>query len=256
MMSYRAESHSEMDEWEEYLAKYILEDLHPGWAFEKHECPDLVDVKSDIGVEVTKAYPSWYNKSEGEMEKARILQLDGHDEAAQKHFEKASVVHSICGQGESVYTVHGTINHCCGIPIRIISMGGDLYQPHKILLEAALKKKLYKLNSGKYQICKQTGLFVFSLIDLHIDAMFGPDKDNDILLFLIDVQQHVLKQMVDAKSYQFVYVYAVPDAMLLEINLDKQTVKRHCVHSSKYDSRLQNLCRTVNRQEGTNHESN
>lgn len=127
------------DQWEEYLAMYIVEDTFPYGRFKKMECSDLHG--DDVGIEVIRARPKTFEERRNYIR--RVLRETELERPPAKKY--------------------GSITIC----------GADARTIDKSLLLAALRKKEAKLNQGHYKEFQQQGLFIFSLVTSFSEAPHG-----------------------------------------------------------------------------------
>lgn len=243
--SLRTDSHSDMADWREFEAKYILEDICHLGPFEKADKPDLQS--KDLGVEVTKAFPQWYEKAEGEYEKARIVESEGDFEGAMQHRNNSAVSSVIMGSNNTPLEMRAQIR-CEDTkfgPIRFGTFFGDMYGTMKQPLKTALEKKLSKLNGGHYDEFPSVGLFIYSLINLHESEWDEFVKKDDLATFLQACQTDILVENPKWRGYDKLFIYSELRAILLAIDMGTGVTKSYDVDVSKYDDKLDQLSRRV-----------
>ena len=93
-----ARHQTEMDNWEEYKAMYILSDILPEYGpYEKSESPDILSPK--CGVEVVKATGQHYERFWSEYEK--MLEEERKKPESEQNLQKFIIARSwSCGQKE------------------------------------------------------------------------------------------------------------------------------------------------------------
>lgn len=243
--SLRTDSHSDMADWREFEAKYILEDLCHLGPFEKADKPDLQS--RDLGVEVTKAFPAWYEKSEGEYEAACIAESEGDFDGAIRHRNKSVVSGAVMGSNDTPLEMRAQIRYedTKFGSVRFGTFFGDMYGTMKPLLRTALGKKLSKLNNGYYDKFPSVGLFIYSLINLHESELDEFVKKDDLAAFLHACQADILVENPKWRGYDRLFIYSEPRAILLAIDMGTGVTKSYDVDAFKYSDKLAQLSRRV-----------
>lgn len=197
----------------EYLAKFIIEDVLPDYgAFENSDKPDLQG--SNIGIEVTLAYPFEYMRAVGEHTNAIVrnrIHLRNGDYTdlwtadrnspafldVKKHVDKAHVLiqreHSRI-EAESHIREYGLVFDRC--------LTGDFYEDYSVDVFRALDHKLQKLNEPNDDGSLRYGDFGF--VGLFINSMIGIlEKDY------VDLRDNLRKISSSyCLHYDFVLIYS------------------------------------------------
>jgi len=190
------------DQWEEYLAMYIVEDILPYGRFEKRECPDLQG--RDVGIEVIRARPKTYEERRSYMRHVLSARQAGDGPAYP----------APRSQG------------------RIAIRTADSHSVDKALLLAAVRKKEAKLNRGHYKLFDRQGLFIFSLISSLGEAPHGAD----LKWALYEETQTVMGAY--ERRFDFILVYSEPCGEVYWFNFTEGTIQTAGVNRAKYGPRL------------------
>lgn len=229
-------NYSPMAQWEEYLAKYLIEDFFTYGLLKKEESPDLQG--EEVGIEVVKAYDPWYNISEGEFEKSCFSQ------DSEKHKRKSVIINATIPGIEKNKNLIASTGFCKTKfgEVRFGYACGDLYNSRKPLIENSVKKKLEKLNSKHYKVFPQMGLFIFSLIELSENSIdCSVSKKDDLLLLFQSILKEYNTSHNDSRVFQFIILYSPPCATLMHFDLEKSAVRQFNINMYKYQQRLNNL---------------
>lgn len=191
-----------VDQWEEYLAMYIVEDILPYGRFEKRECPDLHG--SSVGIEVIRARPKTYEERRSYIRQILSVKQNGD---------------------RQVYLPLERYGH---IEIRT----ADSHRVDKSLLLTAARKKEAKLNRGHYKLFDRQGLFIFSLISSLGEAPHG----EDLKWALYEEIQTVMGAY--EKRFDFILIYSEPCSEVYWFDFSEGAIQTARVNRAKYDPRL------------------
>lgn len=208
----------DMDKWEEFLAKWILEDHFPFGKFEKSESPDLIG--RGIGVEVVKAYLPALARVEGEYMQHRLAELRCVEAASRKHYEKTHGVwncewgtmarQSIKGGGE------------------LTTLAGNLGETQVYVIVDAVKRKLEKVK--KYQETPVLGLFVYTSFSIegHLDELAKK---------ILETSQGF------ERWFEHIFLFIDSQSLIYRLELPSMKWSMQKVNRHQYDERLTMLDR-------------
>ncbi len=198
------------DQWEEYLAMYIVEDILPCGRFEKKECPDLHG--GGVGIEVVRARPKTYEERRSYIRHILSAKQNGNGQACLplKRYGRAAI------------------------------RTADSHRVDKALLLAAVRKKEAKLNRGHYKLFGRQGLFIFSLISSLGEAPHG----EDLKWALYEEIQAVMGAY--ERRFDFILVYSEPRGEVYWFSFSEGAIRTAKVDRAKYDPRLALLSGIVN----------
>lgn len=194
-----------LDQWEEYLAMYIVEDVLPFGKFEKRECPDLHG--RDVGIEVIRARPKTYEERRSYIRHMFLARQNGGGQAypPPKRYAHAAI------------------------------RTADSHIVDKTLLLTAVGKKEAKLNRGHYKQFDKQGLFIFSLIS----SLGEPPHGGDLMWALYEEMQTVMGAYL--KRFDFILVYSEPRGEVYWFNFLEGAIQTAGVDRAKYEPRLASL---------------
>lgn len=215
-----------IDAWEEYLAKSVLEHEFEMRDLMKSESPDWMN--GSIGVEVTKAYPMWYNCSEGNYERGSILMREGKDDEAGIYFQKSLVQHSdVCVKMENIPVGNTSVR------VRQMIRFGDFYKIDVELLKKAIERKIGICE--RYKNCNELQLYVF---------MLGGFADWLDLDFMVTIRSIICKY---GNKFSVVYVHQISSWKLYRVTQDTMSVRK--LNSDFYNGYLDKLIDDIKRRQ-------
>jgi len=194
-----------LEQWEEYLAMYIVEDVLPFGKFEKRECPDLHG--KNVGIEVIRARPRTYEERRSYIRHMLLARQNGGGQMypPPKRYARAAI------------------------------RTADSHIVDKSLLLTAVRKKEAKLNRGHYRQFDRQGLFIFSLIS----SLGEPPHGEDLKWALYDEMHTVMGAC--PKRFDFILVYSEPRSEIYWFDFSEGAVRTAGVDRAKYEPRLASL---------------
>lgn len=221
---------SEMKNWNEYLAKLIIEDFFPKWKpMEKYECPDLQG--ESVGFEVTCALPDFLMKTDGQRESLRADLIDAERYEGAGAFKVAQKLRDKVAMKEKKI----------GFPISKLPavqyLPPDFFEQSKLAVAKGIKKKTNLLNNGNYdsflEKVPKIGLFLWASV------LFSEQESDEN--FWTDIVKAGTAGYL--QKYDLYLAFCIPTSCLVHLSAAGEVVSAFHVNTWKYQNELDQLSR-------------